>query len=460
MRLDFNLSGVLSGMLAICSLPAQIQLTNASGGGERQPVLSADGRLVAYVAVSAGVRDLFTVTLPPTAPVRRTTNADVRIGGTTVFDAWPSLSIADDGSRAVYWNAGGVHVIDLGSNADAIVAPANLLPYPQISGDGSRVVFQDLVAGDHEVFVVAAGGGTPTQITNSSGVGRRLPHIRGNRVVFQKLVAGFEEVFLHDLATSTTTGPLSTNSGRGNRYARLTPDGRQIVYEALVAGAVKEVFVYDIATAATQQISSNSLRGDRMAVPSLDGEAFYELSAVNREIQRVELNGSAQTAMTSSTSAGYRRISVDRHGSIAVFQAEASGTTEVFATVAAWPPLLSHYGQHGVPSIGTLQETDIVYRRTHSFGIDTGLASGTPATLLLGFGQLAVPLPNAPGNFLYVTPAVTVPLGLDANGDAAVVVNSPTTLSGASVFGQWALLDPPANGLGVVSSKGVRTAFR
>lgn len=439
---------------------AQIQLTSNSGGGERQPVVNAAGTLVAYVGLAAGVRDVFTVTLPPTAPVRRTTNADVRLGSTTIFDAWPSLSVSDDGDRIAYWNAAGVHVLDLAASTDTVVATASLLPYPQLGGDGSRVVYQAPVAGDLEVFVVAANGGTPVQITSGSGVGRRLPHLRGDRVVFQKPVGAYEEVFLHDLATSTTIGPLSTGSGRGNRYARLSHDGTHVVYEALTAGAIKEVFAYEVATATTRQVSTSSLRGDRMAVPSADGEAFYEAGTTNREVQRIDLANSTLATMTSNTSAGYRRASVDRHGSLAVYQAQAGSTTEVFARVLCWAPSLSHYGQHGTPSVGVLQEVDAVWRCTSRFGLDTSLPAGTTAVLMLGSTQLATPLPNAPGNFLYVAPAVSLPVSLDAGGDAAFAVDSPPGLAGGHAYAQWAVRDAAANGLGVVSSKGIDLALR
>lgn len=441
-------------------LTAQIQLSSNSGGGERQPVISGHGFVVAYVALVGGTREVFTVPIGG-APVRRTTNADVRIGGTTNFDAWPSLSISDTGNQITYWNAAGVHVLDVASNTDTLVSTASVLPYAQISGRGTRVVFQDLVAGNHEVFVVNASGGPATQLTTASGPGRRLPHFQGNLVVFQKPVGAFEEVFLHDLVTNTTTGPLTTTSGRGNRYARLSHDARTVVYEALVnPGAIKEVFSLDVATATVRQVSSGSLRGDRLAAPTEDGEAFYELSAINREVQRIDLASSALAAVTASTSAGYRRISVDRHGGLAVYQAEAGGATEVFVRVLGYPPALSHYGQHGVPSTGVLQDADDIYRRTFVLAIDTSLAPGSASLLLIGVQQLALPIPNAPGNFLYVDPLIALPTVLNAGGDLSLSIASPVSLSGSSAFAQWVVNDAPANALGWVTSKGVRVDFR
>ena len=452
---------MVAGLLTGAILPAQIQLTSASGGGERQPVLSADGSVVAYAALVGGVREVFTVPALGGAPARRTNGANVRLGGTTVFDAWPSLAMSDDGSKVTYWNAAGVHVLDLGAGTDKVVATENLLPYPQIDGDGSRVVFQGLVGGTQEVFVVGTAGGAATQITTASGPGRRLPHIRGNRIVFQRSVSGFQEVFLHDLGTKTTIGPISSSSGSGNRYARLTHTGSQIVYEALAgAGTVKEVFLYDIAIAARRQMSTSSLRGDRMAQPTADGEAFYELSATNREVQRLDLTNSTLVPVTAATTAGYRRVSVDRHGTIAVYQAQAGDTTEVFVNVRCYAPTLGHYGQAGTPSVGVLLAADAVYRSTFVLGLDTGLPIATASLFVLGVRPVATPLPNAPGNFLYVDPLLALGTNLDAKGDVAIRIDSPLVLCGSSAFGQWVVNDPAANALGWVSSKGVRVDFR
>ena len=443
------------------TLAGQVRLTSSSGGGERQPVLSADGTMVAYVAVVAGVREVCTVPVSGGAPVRRTTNAEVRLGGTTVFDAWPSLSISDDGNRVAYWTVGGVRVLDVAANTDTLVSTASLLPYPQVSGDGARVVFQDLVSGDLEVFVVSAGGGGATQLTTGSGPGRRLPHLRGELVVFQRPVGEFEEVFVHDLATRTTRGPLSANSGRGNRYARLTHDAGVVVYEAVVdPGASKEVFAYDMATSTTRQVTSASLRGDRLAAPTADGEAYFERSAVNREVQRVELSTSVLAAVTTGSGGGHRRVSGDRHGAIAVYQAPAGDTMEVFARVLAYPPTFTPYGQHGVPSTGVLTAADSLYRRTFVLALRTSLPPGSGTVLLIGAQPLALPIPGASNNFLYVDPLVALPTVLDAQGVASARFASPPALGGGGAFAQWAVFDPPANSFGWVTTKGVRVHFR
>lgn len=449
------------------SLLAQTRITTASGGGERQPVINADGTVVAYVAFVGNVREVFTISPEGGTPTRRTTNAEVRIGATTVFDAWPSLSISDDGTKIAYWNAGGVHVLDTVANSDVVVdAAANVLAYPQLNGDGSRVVYQAQAGGAFEVFVAPSSGGGRTQLSTTSGAGRRLPHIRGSLVAFQRLVGNFQEVFVHDLSNSTTSGPLTTSSGRGNRYARLDHGATSVVYEALLpAGSVKEAFVYQLATATRRQLTSSSLRGDRLAVPTLDGEAFFEANAQNREVARVDLATSASSNLTTGTRAGYRRISVDRHGSVAVYQGEQIfgpqlGNTEVFVLRLCYVPSFSSYGVAGTPSQGVVTNGARARRCDIVSSLDTSLPAATPAVALLGVTQLSLPIPGAPGNSLYVDPSLQVAASLDAQGNATLTLPSPIGLSGSAVFLQWALLDPPANALGLVTSSGTRVQLQ
>jgi Tol biopolymer transport system component len=445
---------------ALLLLPAALaqvpqRLTSGSGRGERHPVLALDGETVAYTAMTAGGREVFTVGSAGGPSTQRTTNAEVRVGWST-FDHWPSLSISDDGNVIAYWNARGVHALDVAANNDVLVATEALLPYPQVDGRGGRVVYQGRVLGQHEVFVVDVANPVPRQITTASGPGRRLPHIRGDRVVFQKLVSGQHEVFLYDLGTNTLVGQLSRNSGGGNRYARLTPDGTAVVYEATVAGQ-KEVMQVVIATGTITRLTTAALRGDRLPQPTLDGEAFFELPVVNPE---VHVLGPAVQQLTTGTLAGLRRAATDRHGHAVVFQADDGAAVEVYVLRRCWPVDISYYGVHGTPSVGALADFDLTHRCTITFGLDTSLAQGTPGVSLVGTQQTAIPLPNAPGNFLYNQPFITFPISLDANGDVALTLNAPTTLMGFALYAQWGLIDLPANLLGIVTSRGVKLDLR
>jgi hypothetical protein len=65
---------------------------------------------------------------------------------------------------------------------------------------------------------------------------------------------------------------------------------------------------------------------------------------------------------------------------------------------------------------------------------------------------------GAPGNRLYTTPTLTLPLATGADGRAALPIALPDGpgLVGVQAFLQWAILDPPANALGVVTSDAAR----
>jgi len=450
--------GLCCALCCTSGLAQTTRLTSGSGGGERQPVINADGTLVAYVAMSGASREVFTVPTSGGSPTRRTTGADVRIGSST-FDSWPSLSISDTGNRIAYWNGSGVHVLDLTTTTDVVVASANLLAYPQISEDGGRVVYQATVGTALEVFVVPASGGTPQQLTNASGPGRRLPHLVGSLVVMQRSVAGAQEVFVYDLTTNTLTPALTSASGRGNRYARLSRNGVTIAYEAVV-GAMKQVCSYDLSTRTQRQVTTQAASGDRAPSPTLDGEAFYEVRVANLDVLAADLANSAVATYVTGARGGHRRPSVDEYGSVFAYQDEYQGACEVFVTRICYVPGLSRYGVHGTPSVGTLKSRDGVYRRAFGLGIGTSLGNGTPAVLLLGTVQTNTPLPNAPGNFVYTQPLVGIPLTLDASGAALIAITSPVTLQGSTCFAQWGISDPAANAFGWVTSQGSRVDFR
>jgi Tol biopolymer transport system component len=451
---------ILSAIVLSCGFAGaqSVRLTTGSGGGERQPVLSADGGTVAYLGVAAGVREVFTVSTLGGSPVRRTTGADVLIGGNSAFDSWPALSIDAAGTRVTYWSRTGVHVLDLVASTDVVVSPSALLSYPCLDSAGALVAYQAPVGGDLEVFVVPAGGGTAQQLTSGSGPGRRLPHVRGNLVALQRSVAGTQEVFVYDLVTNTLSAPLTTASGRGNRYARLANDGTKVVYEAVV-GTIKHVFVHDLATTTRRQVTTASASGDRLPSPTVDGEAVCEILSANLDVVAADLATSAVVTLSTGAGAGHRRPTVDEHGTIVVYQEEYQGACEVFALRLCYAPGITHYGTAGVPSTGVLQERDRVYRRTFELGLGTSLAQGRAAVLMLGIAPASTPLPNAPGNTIYVQPLVAVSGVLDASGAITFGIPSPVALAGSTGHAQWAVADAAANPLGIVTARGVRVDF-
>src|SRR5690606_3715149 len=135
-------------------------------------------------------------------------------------------------------------------------------------------------------------------------------------------------------------------------------------------------------------------------------------------------------------------------------------TTEVFVQPLAYAPRISNYGTAGTPSTGAVQSIDRAWRRSFFLGVDTSLPGGSACVLLVGVQQIAVPVPNAPGNTLYVDPLAALPAALDAAGDVAVSFASPVWLSGSAAYAQWIVHDPAANAFGWVAARGAQIEFR
>lgn len=445
----FALTALL--LTASVDLAAQTpqRLSTGSGPGLRYPVVALDADAVAWVAMSGGSRELFVADTAGSAPIQLTTGMEVRAGH-GMFDPWSPISISDDGNLLCYWNAQGVRVLDRQNNTDVVVAAATLLPMPRLDGDGSRLVYQEPVNGDLEVFVVdSAGVNPPLQLTQSSGPGRRLPHIRGDLVLFQKLVNDQMELFVHDLGTSTTGPALTSGSGGGNRHGRLTPDGDAVVYEAVVSG-LQTAMRLDLATSTSTTIAAGT-SGARLPAGDGDDQIVLQDTITAPE---VVLADPALTSVTAGSRGGHRMPAIDRHGQLLAWQQEDQGQLEVFALRRCWPATVGSYGTAGQPSVGTLQSFDVMWRCEQRFGVDTQLPAGTPAVYALGLQQQSLPLPGAPGNFLRVVTLGTVFLLADAQGDVTASFPLSPNLYGVTIHAQFALLDPGANALGVVTSAG------
>ncbi|MEC7726374.1 MAG: hypothetical protein VYD05_12720, partial [Planctomycetota bacterium] len=89
--------------------------------------------------------------------------------------------------------------------------------------------------------------------------------------------------------------------------------------------------------------------------------------------------------------------------------------------------------------------------------------AGTPAILISGLSDqvwqgstLPLSLPGAPGCALLAAADVTAVTITDAAGAASrsVAVPNAQSLVGLQVFHQWAIWDPAANGLSIVTSDG------
>ncbi|MDP6425160.1 MAG: hypothetical protein QGG14_10475 [Planctomycetota bacterium] len=431
-----------------------VKLTTGSGGGERQPVVSADGRVVAYLAMSAGTRELFTIPTKGGTATARTTGKDVSVGYGT-FDSWTSISMSANGRYITYWNLSGVHLVDTVSKTDTVVAKTFLIPYPRLDTAGKRAVWQSPVNNQQEVFVMDLPNGTPKQITTTSGAGRRLPVVDGGLVLFQKTVGGWHELFLHDVQLNKTT-QLTTNSGPGNRYGNFAPGGDSIVYEAIASGC-KEVFVHSLLTSKTTKVSSLGKTGDRLPVATMDRHLFYQSRSNTLEVYRADDDGKNVVTVTTGSSGGLRRPSTDAHGHVVVFQAaNAGGTLEVWCYRYCPEVTLTRYGTHDKPSLGKLESDDYWYRCDLWPGIRTSLFNYW-AVWALGVRQTSVKIPGT-GSSLYTDPLLLAPVHVPALGGAYARLPVPQAMKG-TLYYQWFVFDASANALGIVGSEGTKASF-
>jgi Tol biopolymer transport system component len=233
--------------------------TAAADGGGTQPVLSPNGRYVAFRSNASNLLPGRTITGYYNIYLR-----DLQTGTTTL------VSAAADGT------AGNGH----SSN-------------PVFTPDGRYVVFQsfasNLVPGDtngqSDVFMHDLSTGTTTLVSvNQAGTGSgngasQNPVISadGRYVAFEStasnLVAndtnGASDVFVRDLQTGTTT-LVSVNQagtasgGGGSQDASITPDGRYVAFDSTAPDLVandtngkSDVFVRDLQTGTTTLVSVN-----------------------------------------------------------------------------------------------------------------------------------------------------------------------------------------------------------
>lgn len=453
--------------LAACTLVAalsgsgwaQLQITAGSGPGERQPVISGDGRTVAYVAPSPqGSPSIFTVGPDGGPAIQRTSYIGVQLTSAYWF-SWPSISISDDGSLVAFVsNLGTLHTVNLLTGGMTTLLSASWSAnYPRLDPGGNFVVY----GGGGGLYAIATTGGAPILLV-PPGSGPIFSEVREGIVVYQSGA----EVFTVPLTGGTPT-QVTTGSGGFNRYARLVPGTTHAVYQAYVSGALILRSVDVAVGPSSQSTIVGPMVGERLPVPTADGEVYFEAVINNlQEVHRVNLDGTGILPSTAGSGSGLRRPHPDLHGHVIVYQAPvAGGGYEVFRIRTCADATIQPYGAAGLPSVGTLVATADWYRCTLRLGLVTNLVPGTLAFLAIGTAAQSpgLAIPGASGNLLHVSltpPAafLIAPLTLDTGSGAGIGFPIPVGLSG-TFFSQWAVVDPPANLAGIVTGSGLTITF-
>ena len=287
-------------------------------GDSYDPVLSADGRFVAFYSEATNL-------------VAGDTNA---IDDIFVHDLALGTTVR-------------VSVDSLGAQGDARSI------YPSISADGRLVAFHswatNLVAGDtnavSDVFVHDLVNGTTTCAsvgsagTQAIGGGSEFASLSadGSRVAFESqatnLVSGDtnqrKDIFVRDLVSGTTTRVNVTSSGVqsgfGATYCAISGDGRTVGFETSAPGlvpgdtnGVADSFVHDLVTGITTRISisTSGEQGNALslrALPSYNGR-FVAFKSQASNLVSDDTNGVQDIFVHDRLLGTTTRVSVDSHG--------------------------------------------------------------------------------------------------------------------------------------------------
>jgi Tol biopolymer transport system component len=195
--------------------PARLVQATFAEGIEGSPTWSPDGKRLAFVAESDGLRHVFVKTLE--------TGAETQVTRGRFDDIQPAW--ATDGRSLVFvrareegrtlqpgdvfgiYSGGDVWEVDLASGRDTRLVANAFNPAP--SPDGQRIAVDAAWAGPQRIWTVDRRGLNPQQVTTD--VTEAVEHVRprwspdGSRIVFQNLERTRFDVRVVDLATKTLT---------------------------------------------------------------------------------------------------------------------------------------------------------------------------------------------------------------------------------------------------------------
>jgi len=305
--------------LAAAALPAVSQtsaLVSGSarpsatgGGGSYQPVLSADGRFVAFVSQANNL-----VTNDNLAPYLDVFLRDRAAGSITL------VSVRTDGAGGGDDNSVGPSVSADGRFVAFQSAAGNLTPND--TNGLSDVFLRDVVAGTTLLVSRELNGSAAADQASSSP----MLSTSGRWIVFESkatnLVANdtnsTSDVFLFDRVNGTISLVSLNADGNGSRagasvWPAITPDGSRVAYlNSSSTQAVSHVFVRDLQAGTTTWASANApdelpgYLGALNPVLSADGSTvfFHAFNASLTNLYRFDVASGTQTLVSASAQAG------------------------------------------------------------------------------------------------------------------------------------------------------------
>jgi Tol biopolymer transport system component/DNA-binding winged helix-turn-helix (wHTH) protein len=354
---DNELNPASNGGISALSLSTgrTVELTpSGQGAGDAYPAFSNDGRTLAFVRRS----DLWTLpidrSLKPTGPVRRLTmdtagalnpvwmpddksivfaaergahrklmralvdnpsTSPVAVGGEEAFEP----AVDSSGRRLVYSRAAVVDSLNVLRlcGAGCTPDPPQKLLYstkqarnPSYSPDGRQIAFESSRSGHMEIWVCAADGSSPRQLTNLGGPPAGTPNWSpdGRTLVFDARVPAGTAIF--SIAASGGAPRQLTTGATEDLVPFWSRDGLRIFFTSKRTGAL-ELWSMSAAGGDAVQITRS---GGFRAVESYDGRFLYYTKGASRTaIWRMPVGGGAEEPVIGSLDY-WQNFSVTRKG--------------------------------------------------------------------------------------------------------------------------------------------------
>lgn len=302
------------GTLRVASLlPGDV--TPAPGSQVRYLGVSADGSVIAFTALDAGVSTLYL----------RIENSET-VAAATGATSFAGLSA--DGSHLVYLKSGDIFSYDVATQATTSVGSGGQSTVVNVSGDGSHVYFvstKNLAAG------ASAGKENLYVWDGASGTLAFIAILAKSDVVGEKTVSGAVFGGLGLWTTAVVSPAQGLLNGPGNDPSRTSADGRYLVFESRASLAGQEadehaeIYRYDAVLGNTICVSCNPSLAPATASAKLEvlNQTVKDETPTNSlsMIQNVTSDGRMVFFQSSDA-----LVPTDANGLIDVYEWEADGT--------------------------------------------------------------------------------------------------------------------------------------
>jgi Tol biopolymer transport system component len=275
-------------------------LISQNGSASWDPVISADGRYVAYQAdedLQLGNSDVYLRDRLSGGTTLLGHSEPLEPGGPLV----DHLAISGDGRFVAYHGSGGLVVWERTTGSTTQIGQGR---FPALSGDGHYLAFSAGPVNHEDVFVRDLVTGTTTPLTHGNGPSQ-YPAISadGRFVAFMSAASDLVpeddtsglDVFLADRATGTMT--RIPNGSRGSYYPDISADGKFVSFlsaSKLVPHETNrraDFYVWNSQTQETMRITNGNARPYEFSEISADGRHIAFASPATDLVDNNDANG-------------------------------------------------------------------------------------------------------------------------------------------------------------------------